>query len=207
MARFLLFTEIKKIMKKTLVLLVVITFTSCHSTKYTHSGSVNSRLDFKKGKWLLHTVEAPKSIKESLTNIATEKFTELLGNRFSNSFTTRGILLPSNITKDLSKAVLKDIKNGTGYDFFIKINAAIISDEVGILGQGNIMSSSENRGEVTLTIYDLNLLEEIYSQTVTGNVFVPENQDNLALTASGTSIIKKGLERIMKKIEKNQIKN
>lgn len=194
-------------MKNILALLIVITFTACHSTKYTHSGNVNSRLDFKKGKWLLHTVEAPKSIKESLTNIATEKFTELLGNRFSNSFTTRGILLPSNTTKDLSKADLKDIKNGTGFDYFIKINVAVISDEVGVLGQGNIMSSSENRGEVTVTIYDLNLLEEMYSQSVVGNVFVPENYDNLALTKSAGSIILKGFKRIMKKIHKNQIKN
>ncbi|QXP72453.1 hypothetical protein H0I31_01765 [Tenacibaculum sp. AHE15PA] len=194
-------------MKKILALLIVITFTACHSTKYTHSGNVNSRLDFKKGKWLLYTIDAPKSIKESLTNIATEKFTELLGNRFSDSFTTRGILLPSNINNDLIKADLKDIKNGTGSDFFIKINAAVISDEVGVLGQGNIMSSSENRGEVTVTIYDLNLLEEMYSQSVVGNVFVPENYDNLALTKSAGSIIIKGLERIMKNIHKNQIKN
>ncbi|WP_275315198.1 hypothetical protein [Tenacibaculum bernardetii] len=194
-------------MKKILALLIVITFTSCHSTKYTHSGNVNSRLDFKKGKWLLYTIDAPKSIKESLTNIATEKFTELLGNRFSDSFTTRGILLPSNINNDLSKADLKDIKNGTGSDFFIKINATVISDEVGVLGQGNIMSSSENRGEVTVTIYDLNLLEEMYSQSVVGNVFVPENYDNLALTKSAGNIIIKGLERIIKNIHKNQIKN
>lgn len=194
-------------MKKIFALLIVITFTACHSTKYTHSGNVNSRLDFKKGKWLLHTVEAPKSIKESLTNIASEKFTELLGNRFSDVNTTRGILLPANITTNLSKADLKDIKNGTGYDFFIKINATVISDEVGILGQGNIMSSSENRGEVTVTIYDLNLLEEMYSQSVVGNVFVPENYDNLALTKSTRSIIIKGFKRIMKNIHKNQIKN
>ena len=194
-------------MKKILVLLIVVVFTSCHSTKYTHSGNVNSRLDFKKGKWLLHTVKAPKSIKESLTNIANEKFIELLGNRFSDVNTTRGILLPANITTNLSKSDLKDIKNGTGYDFFIKINAAVISDEVGILGQGNIMSSSENRGEVTVTIYDLNLLEEMYSQSVVGNVFVPENQDNLALTVSAGNIIINGLNKIMKKIHKNQIKN
>ena len=121
-------------------------FTSCHSTKYTYSGNVNSHLDFKKGKWLLHSVEAPKSIKESLTNIATEKFTELLGNRFFVINITREILIPANITTNLSKIGLKDIKNGIRFDFFIKINAAVISDEVGVLGLGNIMSSSKNTG-------------------------------------------------------------
>ncbi len=182
-------------------------FTACHSTKYTHSGNVNSRLDFKKGKWLLGTIEAPKSIKEGLNNIANENFTELLGGRFSDVNTTRGILIPSNITNDVSKSVLKDIKNGTGYDFFIKINAAIISDEVGVLGGSDLISSSENRGELRLVIYDLNFLEEIYSQSVVGKVFVAENDDNIALTASAGSIVKKGLERIMKKIEKNKIIN
>ena len=139
-------------MKKIFALLIVITFTACHSTKYTHSGNVNSRLDFKKGKWLLHTVEAPKSIKESLTNIASEKFTELLGNRFSDVNTTRGILLPANITTNLSKADLKDIKNGTGYDFFIKINATVISDEVGI-SVGNLQYHFKKREDIVETLY------------------------------------------------------
>lgn len=68
------------------------------------------------------------------------------------------------------------------------------------------MSSNENVGEVNLTIYDLNLLEEIYSQSVVGTLFVPENQNNFALSKSANSIIATALEKIMKKIRRNQIK-
>lgn len=67
------------------------------------------------------------------------------------------------------------------------------------------MSHSQNIGEVTITIYDLNLLEEIYTQSVVGTLFVPENKNNLAFSKSSGDIIIRGLERIMKKIKKNQI--
>ncbi|CAM1352677.1 hypothetical protein [Tenacibaculum insulae] len=194
-------------MKKILVLFVVLILTACHSIKYTHSGNVNSRLDFKKGKWLLHTVEAPKSIKESLTNIANEKFIALLGNRFSDVNTTRGILLPANITTNLNKTDLRDIKNGTGYDFFIKINATVISDEVGDLEIGKVISSVENIGEIRIDIYDLNLLDILYSQSVIGRMHISESNDNLAFSTSTNNIIIKGFKRIMKNIHENQIKN
>lgn len=182
--------------------------TSCNSVKYVHSGNVNSRLDFKEGKWLLNDVTSLKNRKDyGLTKIASENFSELLGNRLLVVNTKKGILIPGVISENPDKSILKDIKNGSGCDYFIDVRIKKASDEVDIFGAGNdLMSSNENVGEVNLTIYDLNLLEEIYSQSVVGTLFIPENQNNFALSKSANSIIATALEKIMKKIRKNQIK-
>ena len=192
-------------MKKVFILLIVVILISCNSVKYIHSGNVNSRLNFKKGKWLLNEITATKDIKHNLTRISNEKFSELLGGRFVKLNDARGVLIPRDISSDPSKFILKDIKNGTGFDFFIDIRAKKKADEVDVFGGGNVMSSSENIGEITLIIYDLNLLEKVYSQSIIGKLFVPENKENFALSKSAGNIIICGLERIFKKIKKNQI--
>lgn len=195
-------------MKYLYILLAVIVITSCNSVKYTHSGDVNSRLDFRKGKWLLNDVTSFKNIrKEGLTEMANERFYELIGNRLLVVSNMQGLLIPSNISSSLDKSILKDIKNGTGYDYFIDIRTKNISNEVGVLGTGSSQTDlSKNIGEVTLSIYDLNMFEIIYSQTVVGKLVVSERENDYALSKNSTLIIHSALKRIMNKIKKNQIK-
>ncbi|WP_299008911.1 hypothetical protein [uncultured Tenacibaculum sp.] len=195
-------------MKYLYILLAVIVITSCNSVKYTHSGDVNSRLDFRKGKWLLNDVTSFKNIrKEGLTEMANERFYELIGNRLLVVSNMKGLLIPSNISSSLDKSILKDIKNGTGYDYLIDIRTKNISNEVGVLGTGSSQTDlSKNIGEVTLSIYDLNMFEIIYSQTVVGKLVVSERDNDYALSKNSTLIIHSALKRIMKKTKKNQIK-
>lgn len=193
-------------MKKVFFILIIIVFGSCHSTKYYHSGNVNSRLNFQKGKWLLKNIESPKNIQDVLTKIANEEFETLLGKRFSIATNVGGVFVPNTIPNDPSKSVLKDIKNGTGYDFLINIKAKKISDEVGFLETGNTVSSVENSGKITLEIYDLNLLEKIYSQSAMGKMHIPKNNENFGFSKSADNIIITGLTRMLRKIKKNQIK-
>lgn len=195
-------------MKYLYILLALIVITSCNSVKYTHSGDVNSRLDFRKGKWLLNDVTSFKNIrKEGLTEMANERFYELIGNRLLVVSNMQGLLIPSNISSSLDKSILKDIKNGTGYDYFIYIRTKNISNEVGVLGTGSSQTDlSKNIGEVTLSIYDLNMFEIIYSQTVVGKLVVSERDNDYALSKNSTLIIHSALKRIMNKIKKNQIK-
>lgn len=195
-------------MKYLYILLALIVITSCNSVKYTHSGDVNSRLDFRKGKWLLNDVTSFKNIrKEGLTEMANERFYELIGNRLLVVSNMQGLLIPSNISSSLDKSILKDIKNGTGYDYFIYIRTKNISNEVGVLGTGSSQTDlSKNIGKVTLSIYDLNMFEIIYSQTVVGKLVVSERDNDYALSKNSTLIIHSALKRIMNKIKKNQIK-
>ncbi|MDO6674817.1 hypothetical protein Q4517_04560 [Tenacibaculum sp. 1_MG-2023] len=195
-------------MKYLYILLAVIVITSCNSVKYTHSGDVNSRLDFRKGKWLLNDVTFFKNIrKDGLTEMANERFSELIGNRLLVVSNMKGLLIPSNISPSLDKSILKDIKNGTGYDYFIDIRTKNISNEVGVLGASNSQTDpSKNIGEVVLSIYDLNMFKIIYSQTVVGKLVVSEKDNDYALSKNSNLIIHSALKRIMKKIKKNQIK-
>lgn len=194
-------------MKKLFTLLTLVILISCNTVKYTHSGNVNSRLDFKKGTWLLNTSQIPFAINSNITAIAKEEFTGLLGNRFSEVNEKRDIILPGKIPKELDKFILKDIKNGTSVDFFINITSVIIANEVGVFGEtSTLMSSSENTGEITIDIYDLNLLEKFYSHTVKGRLFVSENKDDFGLSKDANSIIITAFKRALKKIKKNHIK-
>ena len=192
-------------MKKLIALLVLIVCVSCHTTKYTHSGNVTSMLDLQKGKWLLNTIDSSKDIQENLEKIATEEFRELLGDRFSVVSTTRRILIPRNIDNNPSKSILKDVKNGTGADFFIMISAKVIRDEIGDLQIGSVDNPVQNIGEITVDIYDLNLLERFYTHTAVGNLYVGKNSQDFAFAKSANNIVRKGLKRILKKIKKNQI--
>ncbi|WP_299122173.1 hypothetical protein [uncultured Tenacibaculum sp.] len=192
--------------KKIFIILTTIAFISCHSTKYYHSGNVNSSLNFQKGKWLLKNVESHKNIQDILTKIAKEEFKILLGKRFSIATNVGGIFVPNTIPNNPSKSILEDIKNGTGYDYLINIKAKKISDEVGFLETGNTLSSLENSGEITLEIYDLNLLEKIYSQSAIGKMHIPKNNEDFGFSKSADNIIITSLTRILKKIKKNQIK-
>lgn len=197
-------------MKKTLLLsfsLITIILTSCHSTKFTHSGNVNSRLNLMKGKWLLNRIDAPLGVRYDLNEIVVKEFRSMFGDRFLVINTTLGILTPDNISNNPSKAVLSDIKNGTGYDFLINISVKIIADEIQILELGGRDIPAENKGEVIVDIYDLNLLEKSYSHSVTGKVYATKNSQDVVFTKTTKMIIISGFEKIIKKIKRNQIED
>lgn len=131
----------------------------------------------------------------------------MFGDRFLVINTTSGILTPDNISNNPSKAVLSDIKNGTGYDFLINISVKIIADEIQILELGGRDIPAENKGEVIVDIYDLNLLEKSYSHSVTGKVYVTKNSQDVVFTKTTKMIIISGFEKIIKKIKRNQIED
>ena len=129
-------------MKKIIFLLIILTtFSSCHFPSYRHSGNVNSSLDFRKGKWLLNNIESPKEVNYVLTKIAREKFSKILGERFSTLNEAKNILVPLLKNKNnLNKSILRDIKNGTDFDYFINIRANTNKNEIGGLQIGPVYS-------------------------------------------------------------------
>ena len=197
-------------MKKIVILtIIIISFLSCHFPNYRHSGNVNSSLDFRKGKWLLNNIESPKGVNYILTKIAREKFSKLLGERFSTLNESKGILVPliNNNNNNLRKSTLREIKNGTGFDYFINIKAKTNKNEIGDLQIGSVDSRLENNVEVSIEIYDLNLLERFYFHSVIGNLTVKENNQDFAFAKGTENLTIKGFKKIMKKIKKNERKN
>lgn len=192
-------------MKKILTLIITaLLLASCHFPNYTHSGDVNAQINLKQGKWLLNEVEATKEIKEKLTLTAKKEFSNLLKNRFSVAKETKGILLPAKVSTNINKNTLKDIKNGTNYDFFITIKATIIANEIGDFQIGSISSPKENSGIVTVEIYNLNLLEKVYTQTVIGTLSIRKDNSDFAFAKGANNLIQNSLKRIIKNIKKNR---
>ncbi len=191
--------------KLTILLITFITFSSCHFPTYKHSGNVNSSLDFRKGKWLLNNIKSPKEVNYVLTKIAREEFSKLLGERFSTLNEAKDILVPLIKNKDnFNKSILRDIKNGTGFDYFINIKGYTNKNEIGDIQIGSVHSRLENNVEISIEIYDLNLLERFYLHTVVGRLTINENNQDFAFAKGTEKLTIKGFEKIMKKIKRNE---
>ncbi len=174
--------------------------------KYVHKGDVRGGLNFTQGKWLLNTVEAPWPIENDLTQTAVHTFQKLLGHRFSTVEDQYSLILNKMLPDHLDASVLMDIKTKTGFDYFIDIRAKKIKNEMGDFQIGTLDSDVENKGTVTLRVYDLNLQKQIYTQTVEGTLFAHENRSEFAFAKSANNLIRAGLQKMLKKIKKNQVK-
>ncbi|OMP31195.1 hypothetical protein [Mangrovimonas sp. DI 80] len=175
-------------------------FHACHTPKYISYGDIHGTLNFENGKWLLNKIKAPSSLVSSLTDITVNEFSSLLGNRFSTVYETKQLMLPKELPETLSKSTLLDIKNGTGFDFFITVRAKRLSNDMGSLQIGKNYSEKLNSGLVTLEIYDLNLQQKIYSKTVQGNLTVEENDNSLVFGKSSNGLMISSLKKILRKL-------
>ena len=185
-----------------LVLILTLCF-SCHTTKYSYSGDINGSLDFSKGKWLLNDIDAPFQIKESVYKVADAQFRELIGSRFKTVIESNEFLIPSNIPEDPSESLLRDLKNGTQYDFLIDIKTNALKNEIGSLQIGSIDTPQDNIATVNISVYDLNLLQKIYSSSVYGKLHITKDSKDFAFAKSANEIILTGIEKLLKKMRDN----
>ena len=68
-----------------------------------------------------------------------------------------------------------------------------------------IGAPKKNEAEVTVVIYDLNLLQKVYEQSVRGTLAVQKDNTDFKLAKSANDIIISGFKRIMKKLEKYKV--
>jgi hypothetical protein len=193
---------------KLFVLCLLILQTSCQSSKYIFVDSTQKiGVDFTKGKWLLNEIDCPEYSKDGLTLIATDYFKKNVKNRFFYINDINGLLITRKIYLNPNKTKLKELKDGTGYDFFINIVANKNDSDSGVDLYGN-------KSEVFLEIYDLNLQQIVYSKHVIGytgqgekSVFggstVAQNViNNIPLYKSSNTLMKKSLKKILKDLKK-----
>lgn len=85
--------------------------TSCTFPSYVfQERKIQTSLDFKTGKWLLNTVDAPYNVNEKLTKNIIKDFTHHLDTRLSYVPKTKGIFLPQNTPFNPSKKEIKNLK-------------------------------------------------------------------------------------------------
>ncbi len=183
--------------------IIAILFSSCYTATYTFSPeSSNYGIEFRKGTWLLNTIESPFYLKEELTETAIDHFRNYLGDDLFYIGDTPALLSSQNIPLNPDKEHLKALKSGTGFDYIINIKAKEIKDELGGLQVSSDDFPGTNLATVTLEIYDLENLEIIYLQHVRGSVSPQRIKEDVSFITTSEQIIKKSLKKIFKKIKK-----
>lgn len=178
-----------------------------------------SGVDFTSGKWLLNELDSPKNQRDKLTTESLEFFKKKLGERVSYIHDVNGLLVPRKINFNPSKTKLKELKEGTGFDFFINISTQKNkSDFSSIELYQSDNETGRNEASVLVEIYDLNLQEIIYSQNVVGvarkdkteSVWSTEKSskllDNVDFYKSSNKLMTGALKKILKDLDKRSVK-
>ena len=194
-------------------------FSSCTTASYTFATGQRTGVDFTSGKWLLNELDCPGNSKDRLTEKSLQYFKKHLGERLFYIHDVKGLLVTLKIILNPGKKKLKELKDGTGFDFFINISTQKNKSDFSSLElyqQAN--DAGKNEASVIVEIYDLNLQQIIYSQNVIGRtskVNAPSNGntqksgklvDNIMLYKSTDQLVEGALKRIFKDLDKRSVK-
>ncbi|WP_035651750.1 hypothetical protein [Flavobacterium sp. ASV13] len=146
-------------------------------------------------------------------------FRKNLGERISYIHDVNGLLVPRKIPLNPNKTKLKELKEGTGFDFFINISTKKNKSDFATIELYQTDSETgKNEASVIVEIYDLNLQQIIYSQNVVGitrkeaseSMWQTEKSDklidNIAFYKNSNQLMTKALKKILKDIDKKSIK-
>ena len=125
--------------------------------------------------------------------------------------------LPKEKSRDIRKKVdlnpsqniLKDLKKGTKYDYFINVKAKVVKNSLQEIDITNhkLNKNKSKTVEVFFEVYDLNLFETIYSKKVIGSIKVNDNNNSdIILSKSVSKLIVGSIHKILKDIEKTSLK-
>ncbi|WP_298145807.1 hypothetical protein [Flavobacterium sp.] len=192
-------------MKKYLsALLIVCLFSACSVPKY----AIDSRIqrigvDFSSGTWLLNYIDAPADVVPQLEKLAIEDFSSL-NKSLTHVSRAKGLLIPNKIELNPSKIQLENLKKGSGYDYFVNIQAKNNKVELSSvdLTPHRFNEGGRNVSEVTIEIYDLNALEIIYSKKVIGSVGRGNDNHDVHFAASSNMLILGGYKKLMRELKK-----
>lgn len=209
-------------MKKTTLLffiLLSISFSSCTTPSYTYKTGQRTGVDFTSGKWLLNELDCPKNSKDKLTSESLKYFKKHTGERLSYINDVNGLLITRKIHLNPNRTKLKELKDGTGYDFFINITTSKNKSDFSSieLYQSN-NDLGRNEASVVVEIYDLNLQQIIYSQNVIGSTGKVNSNvgsqnpksgklaDNISLYKNANELMQGALKKIFKDLDKRSVK-
>lgn len=197
----------------------ILALASCSSKTYMFTSGPRSGVDFTSGKWLMNELDCPKKSKDKLTEESLAFFKKNLGERLFYINDVNGLLITRKIPLNPSKTKLKELKDGTGFDFFINISTKKNkSDLFAIELYQTDNEVGKNEASVLVEIYDLNSQEIIYSQNVVGisrktkneSVWATEKSDklidNIDFYKTSNKLMAGALRRIFKDLEKRSVK-
>jgi hypothetical protein len=204
---------------KILFFCFLIVLSSCQTSSYSIVSPQRLGVDFTKGRWLLNVIDCPEPNKNQLTINATKFFKKNLKDRIFYIKDVSGLLIMPKTKLNPNKIKLKELKDGTEFDFFINIVVKKNRSDLGSIGfyESKYPSNGKNESEAFLEIYDLNLLQIIYSSHVIGSakedqpsVFDTKKSDklidNISFHKSSNRLMLGSLKKILKDLKKKSIK-
>jgi hypothetical protein len=191
--------------------IVCLSVLSCSFPHYIIENSAQTTgLDFTQGKWLINDIDCPGNVYKELTDMSSKDFGNYLQQRLYPVYNVKGIILPQKIDFNPSKTTLKEMKKGcVGFDYFINIRAGKLKEDIGgfdLAPHRTINKSRSNESEVLIEVYDLNLLEIIYSQKVIGTTTISNDNQDVHFSKTSRSLILGAYNKIIQDIDKKSIK-
>lgn len=204
---------------KSIPLLLLFIISSCQSSSYVTMPGPKTGVDFTSGKWLLNELDCPKNSRDKLTSESLDFLKKNLGERISYINDVNGLLITRKIHLDPNKTKLKELKDGTGFDYFINIvSTKNKSDLSSVELYQNENDLGKNESAVILEIYDLNLQQIIFSQKVIGSTHKENTKsmwetkksdkliDNITFYKTSDKLMSGALKRIFKNLNKTSVK-
>ena len=193
---------------------------SCKTPMYVADPNPQIGVDFTDGKWLLNELDCPKNSSDKTTSEAITFFKNNLQERFFYIDDVRNLLITKKTPLNPNKTKLKELKQGTGFDYFINISVKKNRSELSSIGlyEKKSTGNGKNESEAFLEIYDLNSLQIIYSAHVIGidsedqpSAFETKNSDkiidNISFHKPSDKLMLGCLKKILKDLKKKSIKN
>jgi hypothetical protein len=171
--------------------------------------AIATGLDLREGKWLLNEIVDPTTTSNAAKNLIVKKLGNRLGNRLTYTNDSKGLLLPKNVKSNPTKENIRDLKKGSGFDFFINVKIILKNNSLSDLDLTNnkFNKNLSKSVEVLFEVYDLNGIAITYSKKVIGSVGIAENNNSDINFSKSTSKLVLGcLNKIIRDIEKKSIK-
>ncbi|WP_395076734.1 hypothetical protein [Flavobacterium sp.] len=195
--------------RKIYYLFLLFLMMSCATSSYVlENRTQTTGLDFTKGKWLLNEIDVPYSLSYELNKQIFTDFEKNLGSRLVRLSDTKGVIVPYKMGFYPNKETLKNLKIGANdFDYFINVKAEIKKNQFGEIDitPQKLNHGGKKQSEVTIEIYDLNLLQIVYSQKAIGSVNLPQNNGDVKLSNSVYNLIRGGYKRLIKDINNKSI--
>lgn len=201
--------ELIKTMKERLLILFLLVNISCATPSFHYiNNNINTGVDLKNGKWLLNNIEASYPLNKELHKIINGYFVSKLGKRLFCINNVKSLYLND---KDLtsSKSKMIALYKETNIHFFICASAKVLKKEFDAIDTTNHRfknSEKENKVQVEINIYDLKNGEVLFKKTLVGTTVLQQNNSDINLTTSNDFMIKKGIKKIIKELDKKSIK-
>lgn len=210
----------KKIKLFLFIGIISVIATSCKTSMYVADPNPQIGVNFTEGKWLLNELDCPKNSSNKITSEAITFFKDNLQERFFYINDVRNLLITKKTPLNPNKIKLKELKEGTSYDYFINIVVKKNRSDLNAIGlyDTKYPGKGKNESEAFLEIYDLNLLQIIYTAHVIGtdkedqpSAFDTEKSDklidNISFYKSSNKLMLGSLKKILKDLKKKSIEN